>query len=93
VTATGPKGTAWSCVRGRALGGQGKGLRQMVVGMALSCWSLRSVWTQLSDTGFGFLGGAVWSQEAGKIILTGAFSFGIFCDSMTVLNSYMLCAL
>lgn len=74
--------------QGKGSWGSGKGS-----GMALSCWSLRSVWTQLSDTGFGFLGGAVWSQEAGKIILTGAFSFGIFCDSMTVLNSYMLCAL
>ena len=28
-----PKGTAWSCVRGGAAGGQGQGLHQRVVGM------------------------------------------------------------
>jgi len=33
VTATGPEGTAWSCVRGGAAGGEGKGLRQRVVDM------------------------------------------------------------
>ena len=33
VTATGPEGTAWSCVRGGAAGGEGKGLHQRVVGM------------------------------------------------------------
>jgi len=33
VTATGPEGTAWSCVRGRAAGVQEKGLQQRVVGM------------------------------------------------------------
>ena len=33
MTATGPEGTAWSCVRGGAAGGEGKGLHQRVVGM------------------------------------------------------------
>jgi len=33
VTATGPEGTAWSCVRGGAAGGQGQGLHLRVVGM------------------------------------------------------------
>jgi len=33
VTATGPEGTAWSCVRGGAAGGEGKGLHQREVGM------------------------------------------------------------
>jgi len=33
VTATGPEGTAWSCVRGGAAGGEGKGLRERAVGM------------------------------------------------------------
>jgi len=33
VTATGPDGTAWSCVRGGAAGGEGKGLHQRAVGM------------------------------------------------------------
>ena len=33
VTVTGPEGMAWSCVRGGAAGGEGKGLHQRVVGM------------------------------------------------------------
>ena len=63
VTARGPEGTAWSCVRGGATGGEGKvctrgwwawnGLPR-AMGTALSCWSSRSVWTALSDIGFGF---------------------------------------
>ena len=84
VTATGPEGTAWSCVRGGAAGGWGKGLHQKVVrpwsrllraaGMELSCWNLRSIWAMLSDTGFDFLGGPVWSQELGP------FQRGIFYE-------------
>ena len=33
VTATGPEGTARSCVSGQAAGGEGKGLHQRAVGM------------------------------------------------------------
>jgi len=33
VTATGPEGTAWSCVGGGAAGGEGKGLHLRAVGM------------------------------------------------------------
>ena len=33
MTATGPEGTAWNCVRGGAAGGEGKGLHQRAVGM------------------------------------------------------------
>ena len=33
MTATGPEGTAWSCVRGGAAGGEGQGLHQRAVGM------------------------------------------------------------
>jgi len=33
VTATGPEGTAWSCVRGGAAGGQGQGVHQRAVSM------------------------------------------------------------
>ena len=63
MTAAGPEGTAWSCVRGGAAGGQGKSLHQRVVGMA---WDAQgsghspellhsgSVGTLLSDTGFEF---------------------------------------
>ena len=36
MTATGPEGTAWSCVRGGAAGGEGQGLLQRAVGTALS---------------------------------------------------------
>jgi len=32
VTVTGPEGTAWSCVRGGAGSGEGKGLHQRAVG-------------------------------------------------------------
>ena len=32
LTVTGPEGTAWSCVRGTAAGGEGKGLHQRAVG-------------------------------------------------------------
>jgi len=63
VTATGPEGTAWSCVRGGAAGGEGQGLHQRVVGLERAaqgsghgpkCRGSRSVRTMLSDTGFGF---------------------------------------
>ena len=33
MTATGPEGTAWSCVRGGAAGGEGQVLHQRAVGM------------------------------------------------------------
>lgn len=63
MTATGPEGTAWSCVRGGAAGGEGKGLHQRAVGMEQPaqgsghgphCQSSGSVWTALSDIGIGF---------------------------------------
>jgi len=47
VTATGPEGTAWSCA--------GEVLHHRTVGTAPSCWSLRSIWTVLSEIGFGWL--------------------------------------
>ena len=61
MTATGPEGTAWSCVRGGAAGGQGVVLHQRAVGTEQPAQgsghspeyqSSRSVWTLLSDTGF-----------------------------------------
>ena len=63
MTATGPEGTAWSCVRGGAAGGEGKGLHQRVVGMeqpaqgsghSPECQSSGSIGISLSDIGFGF---------------------------------------
>ena len=33
MTATGPEGTAWSCVKGGADGGEGRGLHQRAVGV------------------------------------------------------------
>ena len=56
--------TAWSCVRGGSGWVSGKGfspeggwaLEQAPQGSGhdTSCWSSRSVWTTLSDIGFGF---------------------------------------
>ena len=52
------RGNAWSCVRGGAAGGEGKGLHQRAVGMeqlpravgaAWSCRNSGSIWTVLSD--------------------------------------------
>ena len=62
VTATEPDGTAWSCVRWRSDGGEGKVLPQRcawnglprAAGTAPSCWSSGSIWTRLSDTGSDF---------------------------------------
>ena len=67
VSATGPEGTAWSCVgAGGRLGVRDRvctrgqwvwsGLpRAVVVALSwLSCWSSRSVWTIPSDIEFGF---------------------------------------
>ena len=56
VTATGPEGMAWSCVRGGAAGGQGWGLHQRAVGMewAAQGWSSVGVCTPLSGIGFEF---------------------------------------
>ena len=56
VTATGPGGTAWSCVRGGTAGGQGMVLHQRAVGTEQPAQSsghspecAKSIWTQLSD--------------------------------------------
>ena len=63
MTATGPEGTAWSCVRGGAAGGEGRGLHQRAVGMERAAQgsghgpkgrSSGSAWTALSDIEFGF---------------------------------------
>jgi len=63
VTATGPEGTAWSCVRGGQLGFRKRVLHQRAVGMERAaqgsghgpkCWSSRSVWTMLSGIGSDF---------------------------------------
>ena len=73
VTATGPEGMAWSCVRG----GAGKGGRQRVctrgqqaqnrlprpVSMAPSYWSSRSIWTTLPELWFDL-----------RVVLCGAMS-------------------
>ena len=63
MTATGPEGTAWSCVRGGTGGGEGQVVHQRAVGTERaaqgsghgpSCQSSGSVWTMLSDIGFAF---------------------------------------
>ena len=63
MTATGPEGTAWSCARGGAAGGEGQGLHQRAVAMERAaqgcghgpeCSSSRDTGTPLSDVGFDF---------------------------------------
>ena len=68
MTATGPEGTAWSCVRGGAAGGQGVVLCQRVVGMELP----RAVGTALSAGVEGVLGQQ--SQIEG-------LDFGVLCGA------------
>jgi len=50
VTATGPKGKAWSCVGGRSGWGQGKG--SSPEGEGSPGQQSRSIWKMLSDIGF-----------------------------------------
>ena len=63
MTVTGPEGTAWSCVRGGAAGGEGQGLHQRAVGMEGAAQGSghgpkgrisRSFWTALSGSGCRF---------------------------------------
>ena len=60
MTVAGPKGTAWSCVRGGTAGGEGQGLHQRAVGMeraaqgnrhGLECWSSRGIWMVQPEAG------------------------------------------
>jgi len=53
VTATGLKGTAWSCVRGGSRRGYGQGLHQRAVGTP-QAMEFREHLALLSDTGFDF---------------------------------------
>ena len=77
MAATGPEGTAWSCVRGGAAGGEGKGLHQRAMGMdqpaqgsghSPSPAEVQGVFGQHfhSDMGFGFWvvlhGARSWTQ-------------------------------
>ena len=63
VTEPGPEGTAWSCVRGGAAGGQGRVLHQRAVGMEQAAQSsghgtelleFKKIWTTLSEVRFDF---------------------------------------
>jgi len=65
------------CTRGWAWNGLPR-----AVGMAPSCWSSRSVWTTLSDTGFDF---ALSCVELDFMTLQGPFQLGIFYDTMVCL--------
>ena len=89
MTVTGPEGTAWSCVRGGAAGGQGKG----TVGMERAAEGsghgpeIREFKERLDTTlrhRVWILGGPVWSQELDSMTLTGPFQLEIFSDSMVL---------
>ena len=90
VTATGPEGTAWSCVRGGAAGRQETVLPQRAVGMEQAARGsghsskLLEYKKHLVSTlrrRVRFWGGAVWNQELNSAILVGPFQLGIFSDS------------
>ena len=90
MTATGPEGTAWSCVRGGAAGGQGKGLHQRVVGMERDAQGsghspsagVPGASRHCFQTGLA-LGGAAWSQLLDSMILVGPFQLRIVGGSTT----------
>ena len=80
MTATGPEGTAWSCVRGGAAGGEGKGLHQRVVGNEQPAQGQvlefrKCLGSVLSHRDW-ILGGAAWSQELDSVILVHPFCSG-----------------
>ena len=62
MTATGPEGTAWSCVRGGAGGGEGQVVHQRAVGTERAAQGsghgpsagVQGAFGQRSDTGFEF---------------------------------------
>ena len=95
VTATGPEGTAWSCVRGGAAGDQEKFIHQSVVGpwnkllravvMTPNCQSSRTIWRMVSKQRVGIWDHPVWSQELDLMILMGPFQLSIFYDMRLVL--------
>jgi len=92
MTATGPDGTAWSCVRGGASWELGKGSSHE------SGWALEQApqdsrhgprpleFKDCLDTVLShmvwFWGGPVWNQKLDSMILMGPFQHRIFCDSM-----------
>ena len=64
MTAAGPEGMAWSCARGGAAGGKGKGLHQRAVGMGPRT-RVQEAFGQCSQAKslVGFFGGSLWSQN------------------------------
>ena len=66
-------------------GGQAWNRLPRTVVMAPSCQSSRSVWTTLSDVGFGFwvvlCGAGGWTWKSHAILFT-KVQFKLFCDSM-----------
>ena len=93
MTATGPEGTAWSCVRGGAAGGEGQGVPQRAVGMEQPAQGsghspeLLEFKECLDNTlrhRVWILDGPVWSQELDSVFLVGLFQFRIFYVSMVL---------
>jgi len=85
VTATGPEGTTWSCVRGGAGGGQGQVLHQSVgtveqapkgSGHGSKLPEFKSAWTELS--------------ELDSMIFVGPFQRRILYDSVIFFSPIQL---
>lgn len=95
MAATGPEGTAWSCVRGGAAGGEGKGLHQRAVGMEQPAQGsghgpklpeLRERLDTALRHWVWILGGPVWRRELGLMIRVGPSHLGMFCFSISTLT-------
>ena len=91
MTATGPERTAWSCVRGGAAGGEGKGLHQRVVGMEraaqgsghdLKLPELQEYLDTTLRNTVRILHGPAWSQGLNSMTLSGPFQIRILYDSV-----------
>ena len=91
MTVTESEGTAWSCARGGAAGGQGQGLQQRVVCMERAAQSSRHGPKQLEfkehfnnalRQRVRILGGPLWSQELDSVNLVGRFRLRILHGSV-----------
>lgn len=88
----GPRGTAWSCVRGGSAGGYREVLPQRVVGIAPSCCSLGSVWTAPSGHFWAMLCGAKgWTQWSLWVPSNSGDSVILYCVKISFLFRHSHC--